>query len=248
MASVALSLGLTNKLSLTGSLPIIINRSVNKSLDQTDLDFGGLSVMGRAFFSPRLLSKPANIQVAIGASFPVGAGISNVITDERNFASGTIDPIGSVILAIGITPDWNATTKFFTRQVIATSSDGQRTGDHYAYSMETVYAPLGRSYTANAGIAIINRGQDIIDGNPFPNSGGDWIYAKIGGTKTLIGTGETAVRFWSEFQLPVYLYVKGVQLTEKWNLRFGLSAGISLFGHSKKTGNLGPFGGPTSDN
>ena len=80
----------------------------------------------------------------------------------------------------------------------------------------------------------VSRSQDEIGGVVFPNSGGDWIYAIAGGSKTLVGAGESAVRIWTEFQLPVYINVSGVQLTEKWNLRFGLSTGISIFGHDEQ--------------
>lgn len=245
MVSVSLALGLTNKFSLASSLPIIINRNKNKSLDQTDTEFGDLSVTGRAFFSPRIFSKPANIQVTIGASFPFGGGITNIMTDERNFASGTIDPIGSFVIALGITPDWNVTTKFFTRKIISTASDDQRTGDQYRYGVEAVYAPLGRSYSANAGFLIVNRGADIINGIPFVNSGGDWTYARIGGSIDLIATGESAIRLWSEVQLPVYIDVNGIQLAEKWNLRFGLTTGLSLFGHDENKKSFEPFYLPT---
>ena len=212
------------------------------------MNFGDLSVMAQLFFGTQLFSKPANVQAALGSSFLVGGGVTNIMTDERNFASGTVDPIANLIVAVGIVPGWNVTGKFFTRQVVTTSSDNQRTGNHHSYVLETNYAPLGRSYTANFGMLAVSRSQDEIGGVAFQNSGGDWIYVIAGGSKTLAGAGESAVRIWTEFQLPVYINVTGVQLTEKWNLRFGFSTGISIFGHDEPNKKPDIFTAPDSKN
>ncbi len=231
--SASMSFGVSNHLSLSASVPLIINRSVNKSLDRTQTNFGDLSTTAQVFFGTRLFSKPVNGQLALGTTFPIGGGVTNVMTDERNFASGTVDPIASLIIAAGISPGWILTGKFFARQVVASSSDNQRTGNHYSYVLETNYAPLGRSYTANLGMLAVSRSQDEIGGVLFPNSGGNWIYAIAGGSKTITGDGESAVRLWTEFQLPVHVNVNGLQLTEKWNFRLGFSTGISIFGHDE---------------
>ncbi len=243
-----MSFGISNHLSMSASVPLIINRSVNKSLDRTETNFGDLSVTAQLFFGTRLFSKPVNAQVAIGSSFPVGGGVTNVVTDERNFASGTVDPIGSLIIAAGISPGWVLTGKFFGRQVLTSSSDNHRTGNHYIYVLEANYAPLGKNYTANFGMLAVSRSQDEIGGVAFPNSGGNWIYAIAGGSKTLVEAGESAIRIWTEFQLPVHINVTGVQLTEKWNLRFGLSTGLSIFGHDKKSKKPDIFTVPRNEN
>ena len=246
--SASMSFGVSNHLSLSASVPLIINRSVNKSLDRTQTNFGDLSVTAQVFFGTRLFSKPVNGQVALGTTFPVGGGVTNVITDERNFASGTVDPIASLIIAAGVAPGWILTGKFFARQVVTSSSDEKRTGNHYIYVLETNYAPLGRSYTTNFGMLAVSRSQDEIGGSPFPNSGGSWIYAIVGGSKTLVEAGESAVRIWTEFQVPVHVNVTGVQLTEKWNLRFGLSTGLSIFGHDEPNKKPDIFTAPGSEN
>lgn len=246
--SASMSFGVSNHLSLSASVPLIINRSVNKVLDRTETNFGDLSTTAQLFFGTRLFSKPVNGQIALGATFPVGDGITNVITDERNFASGTVDPIASMIIAAGIFPGWILTGKFFARQVVASTSDNQRTGNHYSYVLETNYAPLGKSYTANFGMLAVSRSQDEVGGIPFPNSGGNWIYAIAGGSKTITGSGESAVRLWTEFQLPVHVNVNGLQLTEKWNLRFGFSTGVSIFGHAKQSKKPDIFTAPRSEN
>lgn len=246
--SASMSFGVSNHLSLSASVPLIINRSVNKFLDQMATNFGDLSVTAQLFFGTRLFSKPVNGQLALGTTFPIGGGVTNVMTDERNFASGTVDPIASLIIAAGISPGWILTGKFFARQVVATSSDNQRTGNHYSYVLETNYAPLGRSYTANFGMLAVSRSQDEIDGVLFPNSGGNWIYAIAGGSKTIFGGGESAIRAWAEFQLPVHVNVNGLQLTEKWNFRFGLSTGLSIFGHDEPKKKSDIFTVPPSEN
>lgn len=230
MVSISADVGLTNKFSLAASIPFIINRSVNRSLDATESEFGDLSVLLRAFYSPRILSKPTNLQFALGATIPVGGGVTNVITDERNFASGTVDPLASAIFALELKPGWNVTGKLFTRQVFAEDANGQKTGNYYEYSVQFSYAPLLKGYSTYLGMSAINRRQDKSDGVPFPNSGGNWLNLILGGTKTLIGEGESAIKFCGEFQLPVYKFVNGFQLTEKWNLRAGIGTGFSLFG------------------
>lgn len=231
LVSVSTDIGLTNKYSLAVSIPFIINRSVNRSLDDTEAKFGDLSVMLRAFYGPRVLSKPANLQFALGATAPVGQGVANIITDEQNFASGTVDPLIGAILALGIEPGWNVAAKFFSRKVLFESSDNSKTGSYYYYTLQLNYAPIAKGFSTYLGMSVIDRGQDEIEGIPFTNSGGDWIILIFGGSGQIIGEGESAVELWAELQLPVYKFVHGFQLTEKWNLRLGVGAGLSLFGH-----------------
>ena len=190
--------------------------------------------------NPRLFSKPTNILFGLGATLPVGGGVVNVITQERNFASGTVDPIMTFIIVAGISPGWTVSSTLYTRQVLA-STNGQKTGDLYVYGLKGTYSPVGGNYTFSSGLTFINRGQDKINSLLFPNSGGDWIYLSTGGSKNLLGGGELPVKGWIEIQLPLYSYVRGTQLTEKWELRFGFTSGFSLFGHKKAKESGGHF-------
>ncbi len=221
-------------MSFSISLPLIINRSVNLNLDSQETNVGDISLLFRHFSSPRLFSKPSNIQLAIGSTIPTGNGITNVITDEKNFASGTFDPIVSMVAALMIKPGWSLDTRFYTRQILSYDDNRTKIGDLYSYGFNVTYAPVGASYNLNSQIKFINREQDIFNDITFANSGGDYIYFTPGFSKVIFGQGETAIRFWSEADIPLYQYVQGVQLTEKWNLRFGLNLGLTLFGHKSR--------------
>lgn len=238
--------GLSNEIRLSLSLPFIINRSVNNSIDQTVSGFGDLTVSGVATLNSRILSKPTNVLAGVGASLPVGQGVANAATDEKNFASGTVDPVVRLTFATGFSPGWTANASFYTRQVIA-SSGGQKTGDLYVYGFKGTYSPIGGNFSVIAGVTFINRGQDRFNGIRFPNSGGDWIYVNAGVSRNLIGSGESPLRGWAEIQLPLYRYVKGTQLTEKWELRFGLTAGFSISGHEEPAEPAGHFHLPITD-
>ncbi len=226
--------GISNKVSLSASIPLVFNRSVNRNLDESETNFGNLTVLGRLFLNPRVWNKPTNMQLAVGGTLPLGRGVANVVTDKRNFASGTVDPVVQAVIAIGITPGFNVNATFFTRQIIETSSDGQEVGDVFQYTVGGTYAPVGGSYSATASFKYIDRGQDKIDGVPFPSSGGQWWYFVPGFSKTVWGAGESAIRLWSQFEFPFYQSVNGFQLTEDWSIRFGVDFGLTLFGHQKK--------------
>lgn len=225
------NIGVTNQVSVSISLPLIINRSVNLNLDKRETNVGDISLLIRHFSSPRIFSKPTNIQLSIGSAIPTGNGIANVITDEKNFASGTFDPIISVMAAIMIQPGWSFDARFYTRQILSYDDDRTKIGNLYTYGFNVTYAPIGSSYNLNAQAKFINRGQDIFNNITFQNSGGDYLYFTPGFSLRIVGQGESAVRFWSEVDIPLYQYVQGIQLTEKWNMRLGVNFGFTLFGH-----------------
>ena len=230
--SLALTSGITDHLTLALSLPLVVNRSVNRSLDDTRTAFSDLSAQLGVGVSPRLFGRPANLRLAAGVTLPVAQGVPNVITNERNFASGTVDPTLSIRGVMGLTPGLTLDWQLYTRQIVSTASDGSRTGDFYAYSLGLTYSPVGSDYAVSGGVDAINRNGDLFDGRPFPNSGGDWIYIKASFTQSLWNVREAPVRGWVEAQVPVYTYVEGIQLTERWNIRIGLSLAIQLVGHS----------------
>ena len=174
------------------------------------------------------------MQFAVGGTLPLGGGVANVETDQRNFASGTVDPVAQGVIALGVTPGLNLNAVYYTRQVIATSGDGQQVGDVYLYIVGGTYAPLGRSYNITTSFKYIDRGKDKIDGSLFPSSGGQWLYFAPGFSKAVWGAGESALRIWGQFELPLYQSVNGFQLTEDWSIRFGVNLGITIFGHQKK--------------
>jgi len=225
--------GLSARWSLSATLPLVINRSIDINRDKTDANLGNLSVQARLFFTPWLGGHPTNIQLALGSSLPIAGGVANVQTDKRNFASGTVDPIGQALVAVGLTPGFNINASFYTRQILTESSDGQQVGDVYLFVAGATYAPIGADYDVAVSLKYLSRGQDELDGVPFANSGGDWWYLVPSVSETVWRTGETPLRVWGQFELPVYQRVNGFQLTERWSVRLGLSWGITLFGHDE---------------
>ncbi len=228
------NIGISNRASVSISLPLIINRSVNLNLDRKETTIGNMTLLFRHFSSPRFFSKPTNVQIAIGATVPTGSGITNVATEEKNFTSGTFDPIASMITALMISPGWSIDARFYTRQIISYDDTRTKIGDLYTYGFNVAFAPVGSSYTVNTQLKFYNRQQDIFNDVIFQNSGGDYIYITPGFSRVLFGEGESAISFWSEVDIPLYQYVKGTQLTEKWNVRFGLNLGLTLFGHKEE--------------
>lgn len=244
LISFSTTFSITDHSSLILSTPYIVNRSQEVGYKETKSGFGDLSASLRFAISPTILSQPTNLRFALGASIPFGGGVVLGTRDDRNFASGTVDPLISIIAAYGLTPGWNLTGKFFTRQVVGGGSNSEKFGDFYSYALEIDYAPIGRDFTIYSGLSGISRGHDRLANQTFVNSGGDWINFVLGGSKVVLGEEESAVMLWSEIQLPVYRYVNGLQLAEKWNFRVGAVWGISLFGHDEDQGETEGLGLP----
>ena len=228
------NIGISNSMSFSLSLPLIINRSIENNLDVKETNIGDMSALFRYFSSPRLFAKPTNLQLSLGTTIPTGKGVTNVVTNEKNFVSDSYNPILNLIAAIMIKPGWSFDTRFYTRQILSYDDNRTKIGDLYAYGFNVSYAPVGSSYALNSQVKFINRGQDIFNDVLFNNSGGDYIYLTPGFSKVIFGEGETAIRMWSEVDIPLYQYVHGNQLTEKFNFRVGFNFGLNLFGHKEE--------------
>lgn len=233
---VAATYGITNSLSFSMTLPLLINRTIQRTpyLDKSQTRVGDLTTQAQYFKSARLFDRPLNLQLAIGATIPISEGLRNVETDQRNLTSGTINPVVSFIGAFSLRPGWNIVGHFGTRQILESDNSGMQAGDNYNLQLGITFAPVGSSFDLNSKIRFRHRGQDIINGVPFPSSGGNWWYLIAGGSKTVIGSGESAIKMWTEFELPVYQDVLGNQLTSAWSIRAGFNFTLSLFGHPEE--------------
>jgi hypothetical protein len=224
------TLAISQRIAIRGSVPVIYSKSEDQGQSASSTDLGDLSVSLQRYSTPRLFGKPVNLFYGVGVTLPVGQGISNPITDEQNFASGTVDPFINLLGVIGLSPVWSLNGSFYTRQIVGSSSQDSRSGDFYSGAVGLNYHPPTRGTIVNVQTRFIKRGQDRYDGALFANSGGDWTYLDIGITRDVIGTGEQALQLWALFGLPVYQFVEGTQLTESWNLRVGATIGVTLFG------------------
>ena len=199
---------------------------------------GDLNSQIQLFRSTRLFDKSLNMQLALGATIPISAGVRNEENDNRNLTSGTVDPTFRFVAVWNLYFDWSLIGSFFTRQIVATSSDGFRAADAYRYQLGLTFAPVGGSFDLNAQLRYFTRGRDIVSDVPFAKSGGDWTYVAFGGSKALFGGGETAVRFWGELEAPIVQNVNGDQLTGEWTIRAGFNFNLALFSHNEKPDHL----------
>jgi len=221
---------ITQRLSLQAGLPVIHLISEDQGRRESSTEFGDLSVSVEWYHTPRVLGRPTNLFYGAGMTVPVGDGVTNPITGEQNFASGTFDPFVSMLGVIALTPGWSLSGTFYTRQIFGDNSDGSQSGDYYQGSVGINFLGLSSGTIINARMRAILRGQDRYRGDTFPNSGGDWLYLDWGLTQDVVGAGEHALQLWTLLEWPVYQYVNGTQLTEQWSLRIGATLGFSLFG------------------
>lgn len=223
---------LSNNFSAAAAVPLLINRSQNRlmGLDELQTKVGDLTLQLRYFHGLNFLQRPLNVQLAAGATLPLSEGVRNPENDNRNLTSGTVDPSFSAVSVWIVRPGWSVIGSFFTRLVVATTSDGLAAGDTYRYQLGGTFAPVGRSFDVNAQLRYLRRGQDVINDVPFPNSGGEWWHAAIGGSRALVKIGQAAFRLWGELEVPLHQDVRGNQLASDWTVRGGLMLGFTLLG------------------
>ncbi len=229
---------MTDRLALRAVLPLIDvafkGRTLqNQPVNTQDTKLGELSVAAQYYWSLGYFAAPTMVSVGGGVNLPTGGGIKNPVASDRNFVSGTVDPVllGSVLFSL--TGPWSANANFYTRLVLDEAEDGTKTGSFVLLGAGTGYSFV---FSENSGLDLslrfsgLHRARDEIDGQPFANSGGNWIFVTPGVTTSFFGRGIHGVQVWANWEVPVYQFVNGSQLTEDWTLRFGLGYGFHLFG------------------
>jgi hypothetical protein len=230
------SYGLTDRLALRATLPLLNvafkGRTLqNQTVDTRQTKLGELSVAAQYFWSLGYFAAPTMVSLGAGVSFPTGGGIKNPVASDRNFVSGTVDPVflGSVLFSL--TGPLSANANFYTRLVLAEAGDTTKTGSFILAGAGTGYSFV---FSENSGLDLslrvsgLHRAQDEIGGQPFANSGGNWVFLTPGATFSFFGRGIHGLQVWTNLETPVYQFVNGSQLTEDWTLRFGLSYGFHL--------------------
>ncbi len=238
-ATFNLNFGLSNKFSIAVSAPVIrLERSATgaKAAENgTSTTFGDLAVLPRFFFSPRLFGKPTNLQLAVGASLPTSNGAFKAETNQRDFASGTIDPLLSGTLAALVGGGANIFVSLYSRLTL-TESGGREAGDLYSARVGVTRPIIGDKLRGSFRLRWTHIEPDLIIDSvgARSNVGGDDFYSISPGlSMTLAGSGEGAVHGWLEVDIPVRQFVQGDQLTEQWSVSLGLNTGLTLFGHKE---------------
>ncbi|MCI0595817.1 MAG: hypothetical protein L0Z48_04660 [candidate division Zixibacteria bacterium] len=227
------SYGLTDRFSLQATLPVISASFAGEALgvDRSQTKLGDFSLAAHYFWSFGYFAAPVMLSLGAGVNFPTGGGIENPVSSDRNFVSGTLDPIITGSLVFSIQGPLSASASFYARPILSEADDGTKTGGF-------IFAGVGAGYSFifsdNSGLDFSlrasgqHRAQDKINGQPFANSGGNWVYITPGATVSLFGRGIHGLQLSTALEVPVYQYVKGSQLTEDWTLRFGLGYGFHL--------------------
>ncbi len=227
-----LDYGLTNRLALQATLPLLSVDFINLgSVQDSDTKFGDLTLVAQYFWSFGYFAAPTMLSAGAGTNIPVGEGIENPISSDKNFISGTVDPVFLASMVFSLQGPWSANANLYARPILSESDDGTKSGTFFLYGIGTAYSlifsnqsGLDFSFRMNA----LHRAKDKRDGQVFASSGGDWIYVSPGITYSILGRGIHGLQLWSNLEIPIYQNVNGSQLTEDWTARFGLSYGMHL--------------------
>ena len=231
-----ISYGITDKLALRASIPLLHVDFMEGGSELSDTEIGDLAVVAQYFWSFGYFAAPTMLSLGLGLNVPTGGGIENPITSDRNFVSGTVDPIISGSVLFSIMGSWSVNANLYTRPILDEDNDGTKSGSFISYGIGTSYS-IGFSQNSGVDLSLhisgLHREKDKIKGQAFSNSGGDWVYITPGATFSIFGRGIHGVQIWSNLEIPVYQFVNGNQLTEDWTVRMGLGYGFHLLDQSQ---------------
>ncbi|WP_190809882.1 transporter [Flagellimonas sp. S3867] len=235
--SVLLSIGysFSDRLSIE-SLITWVNqlRTITQFGNETDTETNGIgdAVFLVKYAFPNLLGQRSTVSFGAGAKAPLGK--SNLttsqgiqLTADLQPGSGAWDFIGLVSISKGL--------NFRPSATLSGSFTYRETGINEEYLNNTATYEFGNEMQVNLGYTdqfglfntIFNPGLiikyrkaqvDIIDESDLPNTGGEWIFirpelsANISQNLVLV----------SRFELPLYSYVDGTQLTPTNRFTIGL--------------------------
>jgi len=230
--------GITERLAVHASIPFLHTTFENRDVEDTESSFGDLTIIGRYTWTLFSGVRVSQLSVAAGVNVPMGGGVQNPISSDRNFVSGTLDPIIAASGAVPLSTVISVDASVYARLILTEDDDGSKTGSFLSYSLTGRYKLRRQGVDLSLRLTGLNRAQDEIDGRPFSNSGGDWLFLSPGISWDMSQADAHGLQVWGTVEIPVYQFVNGVQLTEDWTARFGLRYGLDLFGH------LGGMGQP----
>lgn len=202
----------------------------NNKISETDL--GDMTLLLQYFRRYGNIISPILFSIGLGGNIPIGAGIQNPISSDKNFISGTFDPIFLFSVLYAFEGPLSINSNFYARPILSEADDKTKSGSFYTYGFGVNYS---FSEANNWGIDMLlnirglHRTKDRMNGEKFENSGGNWIYLIPGTRLALGGKGIHGLQISAEIEIPIHQSVKGIQLTGDWTFRTGLSYGFHLF-------------------
>lgn len=182
---------------------------------------------------PNVLGLNSQLNLGLGAKAPLGKsdirstqGIQ--LTADLQPGSGAWDGIGWMSFSKGV--------GFRPSAVVSASLTYRLTGKNNSYLNDTSIYEFGNAFQANIGYTdqfllfnmIINPGLifkyrkagiDRIDNSNIPNTGGEWVFVRPEVSIQL----SPSIALNTRFELPVYSFVDGTQLTPTSRFTTGLS-------------------------
>jgi hypothetical protein len=222
-----LGLGIWRSLSARVMFPMVDVSFEEGDESGTEFGIGDLSVWLRYGWDLGGYKKPLKLGLAAGFFLPTGGTVQSDIPSNPNFVSGTVDPL----LSLDASYDLESGLGFFARvfaRLVAYESDNYRAGHTLVY-MGGIHYRLFESLLPSLGLTGLNRTHEEHFGIQQPNSGGDWIYLTPSISYVFREGPLGGLSLYLTFQIPVYQFLHGTQLSEEFNFTVGASYGFELF-------------------
>jgi hypothetical protein len=223
----AVEYAVSNRVAFGMTIPYLKVSFENEGRTTRDQGFAEPSLRARFSTPARMLSEQAEFTIGIGASLPIGEGVSNPISSDRNFVSNTIDPLLNAVLLFTPAPGWQWTVSASGRPVFYEDSDGKRAGSLFSGSMRASRDIAGALH-ASLAMNVVARGRDRLQGEVFDPSGGVWMHAEPRVDWTIARRARQVWNLWGSAFLPVYQNVNGTQLLDNVGGWVGLSFQTNL--------------------
>lgn len=205
--------GITANWMVQGVIPFLDQTFISSGSETHETGFGDLTAIMHYSVPARAMSA-WRFRLGAGISLPVGNGIENPISSDRNLTSGTIDPmmVASALYLTGGPVSIDGS--LFVRPILFTDDDDTRTGSFFHGSLGLNYGWQTAGISARVGVIGIHRLQDKVNGEDFASSGGQWIYLTPGLIWQITGSNIHGMQLAVSVEIPVYRNVRGTQLVE----------------------------------
>lgn len=245
---IEMQIGLTDRIGLAINVPFVSRQHshIHHDMGNDEMETWNFSGLGDIVISGQysLIVPDGDFDpyVSFSAGVKLPTGITNAANGTGEEAEVTIQPgSGSTdaIFAVyyrqtiaslpTLSGEFSALplTAGVSYRLNGRGTDGWRFGN-------ILLAHLGTSYQFSAQgsflLQINGRFQGHADvgttGEPGENTGGTWIFASPGFSVSLAQN----ISAYSYVQIPVYRNVNGIQQTSRYNIQFGISSNVDLFG------------------
>jgi hypothetical protein len=221
------ALGFWQDLSVRASLPLLEVDFTEGDESGNEIGIGDLSLWlkyGKALGGVR---KPLKLGIALGAFVPTGGSIQSGIPSNPNFVSGTVDPALSMDINYDIGSYFGIFARFFTRLPFFKNNDGYQAGSSIIYILG-FNLRLMKSLMPSIALTGLNRFHDHQAGDKVYDSGGDWIFLTPGLSYIFDWKPLAGLSLHTEAQIPVYQFLHGTQLADKFTISFSVAYSFSV--------------------